>query len=300
MSNAGRDRSHGFCAAALVLLAATGCSTLGSRGREAQSAAAARQLTQQGTSALERGDWLRAESLFERAVATSASDAEARRSYAETLWHRGAATEALAQLEEACTHAGHDPGLAVRTGEVDLALGRLDQASRLADKALRLDSRFAPAWALRGRVAAAAGKPREALADYQRSLGLAPDSYEVGILVAETYRQLNEPEQALVALQALADRHSPGDEPQQVLHLEGMALAALARYEDAARVLSQAAERQRPTPDLLCDLANAQLLAGRPAQAQRALERALALDPNHAPSRALTARLASAGGAIAR
>jgi tetratricopeptide (TPR) repeat protein len=294
MSTAGGNSMHGLFAAALALAAAAGCTSLGGRGREAQSATLARQLTEQGVAAMERGDWLRAESLLERAVSTVPSDTEARRNYAETLWHRGAAPEAIVHLEEACRRAGDDPALWVRTGEVHLALGRLDEASRLADKALRADSRFAPAWALHGRVAAAAGKPRAALADYQRALGFAPDSFETAILVAEAYRQLNEPQQALVALQALADRHAPGDEPTQVLHLQGWALVALARYDDAVGALSRAAERERPTPDLLCDLANAQLLAGRPAQAQRALDGALALDPNHAPSRALTARLATA------
>ena len=249
---------------------------------------------------MERGDWRRAESLLEQAVATNADDLDARRNYAEALWHRGARAEALAQLEEARKLVPCDPGLTVRTGEVYLEMGQINLATQMVDAALRVDPKFAPAWALRGRVTRATGHPREALADFQRSLGYTPGDYQVSLLVAETYRQLNEPEQAFVALQTLADRYPPGEAPQQVLHLEGLALSAQTRYEDAARVLAEATQRQGPNADLLCDLAQAELMAGRVPRAQYALQQALTLDPNHAASQALSLRIATAGQPLVR
>jgi tetratricopeptide (TPR) repeat protein len=243
---------------------------------------------------MERGDWKRAEALFGRAVQASAADVDARRNYAEALCHRGAHAEALDQLKEARRLAGEDPSLTVRTGELHLALGRADEAGQMVDEALRLDPKFAPAWALRGRVAAARGDPRLALANYQRALGYATDDRATMLLVAEVYRQLNEPQRALAALQSLAETYRPGEEPQQVLYLEGLALVALRQYDDAARRLALAARRDSPTPDILCRLAEAELLAGRATNAQHALAQALALDPEHAASRTLATRLAAA------
>jgi tetratricopeptide (TPR) repeat protein len=270
---------------------ATGCRSLSKRGPNTESVAACRQLTQQGMNAMERADWKRAESLLARAVSACPADADARRQYAEALWHRGATAAALAQFEESRRLTGEDVSLTVRTGELYLAMGRTDDAKRMVDESLNLDPKFALAWALRGRVAAASGQTRQALADYQRSLGYAPENDDVALLVAETYRQLNEPDRALLALQAVADNHAAGEEPQQVMYLEGLALQALGRYEDAAQQFAQAARRDRPTAEILCHLAEAELQCGRPANAQASLQEALALEPGHAGSRALSLRM---------
>lgn len=241
---------------------------------------------------MERGDWKRAESLLARAVQANPNDAEARRQYAEALGHRGARQEALAQVDEARRIAGEDPALIVRAGELSLALGQTAAAAQRADEALRLDPKFAPAWALRGRVAGASGQPREALADYHRALGYAPDDHAVAIQVAETYRQLNEPDRALVALQSLAARYSHGEEPQQLLYLQGLALGALGRHDDAAHCLAQAARRERPSGEILYRLAEAEMRSGHYAAAQSTLEQALAIEPDHAGSRELARRIA--------
>jgi tetratricopeptide (TPR) repeat protein len=291
----GRPRAASALVLVCVLLG--GCRTLSRQGPGGQSVATARQLTQQAIAAKDRDDWKRAESLIQRAVQTNPTDPDARRIYAEALWHRQALHDALEQLEESCRLVADDPSLTVRTGELYLALSKIEEASQMAERALQLDPKFAPAWALRGRVSAAHGQPREALADYQRSLGYDPDNREVAILLAEAYRQLNEPQQALVALERLADTYSPGDQPQQVLLLQGLALTALERYDEAVETLSKAASRDRPTPDILSQLAEAQMRSGRVASAQATIGQALALDPNHIASRNLSAKLATAPAA---
>jgi tetratricopeptide (TPR) repeat protein len=140
---------------------------------------------------------------------------------------------------------------------------------------------------LRGEVAQARGQLDEALADAHRGLEYQHDDKKLLLLTAEIYRQQGRPERAVGVLEALRDGYASGEEPQRVLYLQGLAFAALARYDDAVEVYVLAIERDRPSAELYCRLADAQLRAGRPAQASAAVRQALALDPDHAPSRAL-------------
>ena len=132
---------------------------------------------------------------------------------------------------------------------------------------------------------------RQALADFHRALGYAPDDRQVLLELAELYRELNEPQRALAILHTLAEGYSPGEEPQHVLYLTGLAYSALDRYEDAAASLSAAARRARPTPEIYYRWAEAQWLAGRPEAAATAARGALTLQPTHQPSRELLGRI---------
>jgi tetratricopeptide (TPR) repeat protein len=275
----------------LLLVGGGGCRSLSREGPVPRSVASCRQMSQQGINAMERGDWKRAESLLVRALQTCPSDVEARRNYAEVLWHRGAQADAVAQVEEARRVATDDTGLAVRAGEMYLALGKMGRARQAAEQALDLDPKCAPAWALRGNVLERSGDYRQALADYQRSLGYAPGSPEVLLRLAEAYRQVGVPSRALATLQSLIDTYPPGEEPQNLLYLQGLALIALQRYNDAVESLTLANQRGPHSAELQYQLAQAHLLAGRPADAQAALQQALALEPAHQPSLALVERM---------
>ena len=276
---------------ALCALSPLGCRSLQRQGPVPKSVATCRHLQQQGVSAMERGDWQRAEELLSQAVRACPVDSDARARYAETLWHRGAAQDAITQLEEAGRLSGDDAAIAIRSGEFYLTAGQIENARRAAERALDLEPKSAAAWALRAKTDEAAGDLRPALADYQRSLGYEPDNPEVLLQVAEVYRRLNQPERALVTLQRLIDSHPPGEEPQQLLDLQGRALTALGRYDDAIESFKLANERGRPTADILCRAAEAELLAGRINNSQMAARQALALDPSHSGSRALLVRL---------
>ncbi len=197
---------------------------------------------------MERGDWQRAEELLNQAVRACPIDAEARARYAETLWHRGAAAEAIAQLEEAGRLSSDDSAIAIRSGEFYLSTGQIENARRAADRALDLDPKSAAAWAVRAKAFEATGALRSALADYQRSLGYDPNNAEVLLQVAEVYRRLNQPERAFVALHSLIDSHPPGEEPQQLLYLQGLALEALRRYDDAIESYALANSRGARAP----------------------------------------------------
>jgi tetratricopeptide (TPR) repeat protein len=275
--------------AVLALLA--GCRLPGRDGPVSQSLAESRKLSRQGVAAMERGQQQQAETLLAKAVKVCPSDPEARRNYAETLWLHGSQSEAIAQMEEVARTGCEDATFWTRLAEMYLAAGRADAAELSVQQALALDPKLASAWAVRGRAMLASGQPRQALADYLRALGYAPGDSKILIEVAELYRQLDQPERALQTLQVLADSYAPGEEPQQVLYLTGLAYSALGRPGDAVESFAAALIRDKPTPEILYRLGEAELLAGHPDEALSVAQQALALDPQHQPSRDLLNRI---------
>jgi len=268
-----------------------GCQLPGLQGPVSRSLEACRGFSQQGIAAIERGQWVEAETLLAQAVRACPNDPEARHHYAETLWHRGARQEAIGQLEEAARIAGQDAAMHVRIAEMRLALGQVPLARSQAEQALDVDPKLSTAWAMRGRVNHAAGQLREALADYYRALTYAPNDREMLLEIAELHVQWKRPQRALSVLHRLVNTYSPGEEPQDVLYLQGLAQLELQRYDDAVDSFSLAGTRNRPTPEILYRLAEAEFSAGRPAEAAAAARQALALDPQHRQSRDLLARL---------
>jgi tetratricopeptide (TPR) repeat protein len=268
-----------------------GCRLPGREGPVPQSLTDCRRLSQQGVAALERGEQPKAETLLAQAVTACPVDSEARRHYAESLWRRGAKQEAIIQLEEASRLAGEDAPLWARLAEMRLASNQHDLARKAADTALNLDPKLPNAWAVRAGVMQAVGQPRDALADYLHALSYAPNDRAILREIAELHRQLNQPDRALEALQALAETYPAGEEPGQVLYLTGLAYVALGRYDDGVESLSAAATRGKPTAEIFCQLGEAQLLAGHPPQAAEAARQALALEPQHQLSRNLLQRV---------
>jgi len=264
-----------------------GCRAFGNKGPVPEDVAQARQLSQQGLNAIQRGDWAAAENSLGEAVKTCPVDVEARRHYAEAMWRRGEHEVALKQLQQAMACDSTDTTLMVRAGQMQFEMGRLEEARSLADKTLDLTPQSADAWVLRGRIELAENHPERALADFHRALEYAPKDRDVLLRTAEAYRQVNRPQRALATLINLRETYAPGEEPQQVYYLEGLALQALGRPADAAVAYQLALERGQPSPDLYCRLGESQLAVGRRADADRAIEQALTLDPNHNPSRTL-------------
>jgi tetratricopeptide (TPR) repeat protein len=275
----------------LLAVLASGCRLPYLHGPVPDTLATSRQLSQQGLAAMERGQPQEAETLLAKAVKTCPVDPEARRHYAEALWQRGARADAVRQEEEACRLLPDDPAPRVRLAEMDLALGQLDAARKNAETAIGINPKLGPAWAVRGRVLRANGDLSQALADYHRAMGLLADDRQLLLELAELYRQINQPQRALEALQSLAETYYSADVPQQVHYLEGLAYTAVGRYDDAVQSLSAAAICERPTPEILCRLGEAQWLAGRPAEASAALQHALALDPRHPGAQELLRRM---------
>ncbi len=242
---------------------------------------------------MEMGQWAQAESLLQRAVEASPKDSEPHRYLAETLWHRGAADEALTQIDEAVKLDPSDASLIVRAGEMLQAVGSTSKALSHAEQAIRLDPKLASAWALRGRIFWQLDQRDRALADLQRALQFAPDRPDLLQDVAVLYRQRGQPARALATLHHLLDTYPPGEEPQLSLLLEGQALSDLGRPAQAAESLAAAVRRGPPNAELLYRLAQAQSAAGEYPAATGTAQQALALDASHEASRQLLVQLAS-------
>jgi len=268
-----------------------GCRWIRREGPISESLATSRQLTQRGIAAAQRGRADKAESLLADAVKACPADLAARRQYAEVLWRRDARPEAIAQLQAAVRLNSEDATLLVRLAQMQLESGQLEAAWQNAEAALDINPKLASAWAARGRVMRAIGRHRQALADYHRSLGLAPGNQEILLEVAELNQHLGRPQRALATLHALADTYSPGEEPQRVLHLTGLAYMALGRHQEGIEKLAAALIAGDATAEMYYHLGEAQLLAGHPLQAAEAARQALALEPHHPQSVELLGRL---------
>ena len=79
----------------------------------------------------------------------------------------------------------------------------------------------------------------------------------------------------------MRERYPTQQEPQQVLLLEGLALQALDRPDEAVDVLTLAASREPASAEIFFRLGEAALLAGDPTAAQEAARVALQLAPGH-------------------
>ena len=270
-----------------------GCATFGPRGPVPEKVAASRQLSREGAAAMEIGQWQQAEVLLQKAVDLSPDDAEARRYLAEALWHRGATVEALSHIRAAARNNPADAMLAVRAGEMSLAVGANDEALARAEQAIRLDPKLATAWALRGRSFWKSGQPDRAMADLQRALEIEPQNAPVLLHVALMYRERGQAPRALTTLHHLLDTYPPGEEPPETLYLEGLTLLDLGRPHQAAESLLAAARRGPPNAEVNYRLAQAYSNAGQYAAATAAAEQSLGIDATHQASQELLLQLAS-------
>jgi tetratricopeptide (TPR) repeat protein len=270
-----------------------------------ESVTTCRELSREGITALESGQLDRAQALLTDAVTASPSDIEARRNLAEALWQKGASRDAVVQMEAAVRLDPRHGPTVVRAGEMLLAVGASQRAMQRAEQAIHLDANLAEAWALRGRLYRQRGDLDRALADLQYSLRFDPRDASALLEISQIQLEMGKPQRSLSTLHCLLDTYPPGQEPQQVLWLEGLAYGSLGRHQEAVESLHAASLRGQPRPDLLFQLARAEQSAGQREAATETLRTALALDDNHEPSRVMLAELQqvdpmNTGGTIRR
>jgi tetratricopeptide (TPR) repeat protein len=258
--------------AILIASCGPGCRLVQRRDPVPPELAEARRLCNEGLSAADRSDLVRAEGLLERAVKSCPLDVDARRHYADVLWKRGERMEAVTQVAEALKISPGDAALCVEGGRMYLEMGLFDDAERLSREAVRMTPGSVEAWHLRGQVSLARGQPEPALADFHRALAVDPDHRGVLLDTAEAYRRLNRPQRALSTLAILGETSGPNQTPANVLVMEALAQEALGRPADAIDSYRTALARGDASPDAAARLATLEhevTTAARPPAAPR-------------------------------
>ncbi len=291
--------------AGAFVLPHSGCALCRKKQVVPESLTNCRELSREGITAMETGELDRAQSLLSKAVTASPSDIDARRNLAEALWKKESYRDAAVQIEAAVRLDPRHAPTVIRAGEMLLAVGAHERAMQRTEEAILLDSNLAGAWALRGRLYRQRGELDRALADMQHALRFAPQDTAALLEVAQIQFELGKPQRSLSTLHCLLDTYPPGQEPQQVLWLEGLAYGSLGRHQEAVESLHAASLCAQPQPDLLFQLAQAEQSAGQRDAATNTLRTALALDESHGPSRVMLAELqqyddVNTGGTIRR
>ncbi|MCP4191220.1 MAG: tetratricopeptide repeat protein [Planctomycetaceae bacterium] len=260
----------------LILLLSVGCTSLRPRAPVERDVLLARQLSQQGLDALDRGQIEQAENHFSEALDRCPANVNARCHLADCLWKRGESQNAIAQLSDALAISEHDDTqILVRLGQMKFDVGEHEAAQKLVNRALQASPEDPGAWQLDGAIKHQRDEWTAALASYQRSLCYHPNDVETQLAVAEIYANLKRPGRTLSTLERLEQRVVQDQHRQRMLAIKGYALHGLRRYEEASETLLLAIESGAPSPELLANLAKAQFESGQYREARQTIRHAL-------------------------
>lgn len=220
-----------------VGLLLSGCCLPRWRGSSGADIVAARQLSQQGTRALQTGRIGEAEKAFSAAVKRCPHDPQIRERFGDFLLSQGRAEEALEQYLSACRLAVDDPHPRVKAAEIAFARGQFQLAESLVTEAINVQPHLQRAWVLYGRVLATTGRADKAVAVYSRAIAMAPDDHEAQLELARLFRQQGEPYKALAALQTVKSAYLPDEAPAPVLLELAMVYSQIGRTQEAQEAL---------------------------------------------------------------
>jgi len=283
-----RQKKFIFLILVISVVVTGGCRSALERARQSKALLMGQQFARKGVVAMESGQWTEAERLLAKAVEESPDDPESRRHYAEALWKRGEKEAAIRHLEQAVGSGGGYEHHA-RLAQMYLDTQQIDKATHHADRAIDLQPEKPEGWAVRARILDRQKLDHDALIAYQRARGLAPSDRALLWDMARLYERLNRARDSLAVMQDLSNTYTPGEESQEVLYCMGRICASLGRSDEATDYYVDALRRGPATPDILYHMADAQYRLGNLAKSQDILHQALALDPEHQPSRRMLA-----------
>jgi adenylate cyclase len=153
----------------------------------------------------------------------------------------------------------------------------LEQAARLARRALELDERCADAHALLGFYHLLAREHEAAIAAGERSIALAPSHADNTANLACSYLMSGRPEDAVQTIRR-AMRLSPLH-PNWYYRIRGFAHYQLEQYDEAEEILRLGIAQEPGTPNCRLILAAAHLARGRAEEARHEAQEVLRHDP---------------------
>ena len=262
--------------------------------RHVGSALVAALLIAYGTLSLQRTQGLQSNvGLFRHIVATNPG---APGSYFNlgTLLMEQAPEEAAAAFYKALSQDPDDPQAYINLGSILQALGRLQEAADVLNRAIQLEpddfeAKKAPTKARQlasgvhynlGGVLLELQQPTEAAASFQRALALQPDNFPAAHNLAITLQQLGKYDQALAVLREVTELSAAPS--INVYYLMGEIATAGGKAGLAAQYYRQVLAMEARDSSSLNQQAAVHFNAGRYAKAVELYQRSIALDPNTA------------------
>jgi Flp pilus assembly protein TadD len=234
-----------------------------------------------GAALLASGDVENAIYELRAAIAARPDEPGAQYNLAHALVARGSTTEAIALLRQIVDRHPRDYAARSDLGAALAMSGATDEGLEQLREAVRLKPDYFSARYSLGRALAVAGHLDAAAAELRESLRLSPADADAHTELGAVLLALGRTAAALSEFQAAVRANPDQADAQQSL---GRLLSLRGDLEGGIEHL-RAAEQLRPSdPDVLNDLGGALARAGRFEEAQAYFERALRLNPRHAPA----------------
>ena len=237
--------------------------------------------------------------LLRQSIESNPDDPEVRWELARILLDQGQTTEALQELRYLVKHYPEDSRAYMSLARTLLQRGRYDDAAKLADLALDLDSNCTEGLLLRAQIAEVRQDIELALETYHYLLLRQPELADVRLRLARLETEQGDHQAAAALLrETLANVPLNGDQAANAQWLLGVNYAHQERWTEAAAAFSLGLPADHPTPQQRYELAYACFRAGDADRARAELVQVLHVEPEHQLAHTMLSQLETAADVV--